>query len=103
MRRALPSRQNPAEGLSTCIDSLDDSADHQYSVLKHLSGTTAIFWSLTLVPRLVSLYEWLYDCQGHVLSQEESMTKSMGDLFKELSYVASSLNLEIPVVVQLFA
>ncbi len=84
MRRALPSRQNPAEGLSACIDSLDEVAAQPFSVLKHLNDT-AIFWSLTLVPRLVSLYEWLCDCQGHVLSQEESMTKSMGDLFKELS------------------
>lgn len=85
MRRALPSRQNAVEGVAACVDTLDPSVAVKYTPLKHLNGNTVTFWSLALIPRLVTLYEWLYDSLGHSLSVEDAGAKSMSALFQELS------------------
>ena len=86
MRRRLPSRQNPADGLVACIDAQGDAGGNPYTMLKSV-GQTASMWSMALIPSLVALYEWLYDCQGYVLTEEAAQNTTMEQLFQSLSYV----------------
>lgn len=85
MRRALPAARHPMEGLSAAIDRLPPALQETYDCLRHLNGTTTGFWCMDLIPALVSLYDWLYDCQGHILSLDDSYVKTMGALFQELA------------------
>ena len=85
MRRRIPSRNKPVSALISYVDSLFGPAKDKYGLLKLLGGSSRGFWSMKLIPSLVSLYEWLYDAFGHVLTKDAAESTSMRDLFASLS------------------
>ena len=86
MKKRLPSRENPVAVLGRCIDAMvAGPIKEQYELLKCLDGTTDNCWSLPLIPKLVSLYQWLYDALGNTITQEDAFSLSMQQVFVSAS------------------
>jgi len=83
MRSCLPSKVNPVGKLIAYVDKCAASGTAQYGMLKHLESGTASMNALAIIPDLVSLYEWLYDNLGYVLTMEDGM-KPMSQIFEML-------------------
>jgi len=85
MRGRLPSRENPVDRLVAYISSLGKLASKSLDTLKHLQNETISFGHLSLIPRLVTLYEWLYDNLGHAITEEQAADMSIEAAFELLA------------------
>jgi hypothetical protein len=82
MRQRIAPQPAAVERLPLAIDQFGDSYPLRW--LKQVHGRTGQFKSLRLIPDLVTLYDWLYDTQAHVLTMEDANNLTMGRLFQEL-------------------
>lgn len=87
MRLSLPAKSDPLDGLSSSLDTLPPRLRKKFDCLRSINSDTAAFWSMPLLPSLVTFYQWLYDSQAYVLTEDEAMKKTVGQLFAELACV----------------
>jgi hypothetical protein len=79
MRALLPSREDPVSQLVSYVESA--KLGPQYTLLKHCQYGTVGFGHLFLIPKLVELYNWLYDNLGHRLTLEDAACVPMHAVF----------------------
>jgi hypothetical protein len=84
MSARLPPSRERSPGCARLGRYLDAEPElKQFSFLKKLGSSTAIFKFLPLIPDLVALYDWIYDEFSGKLSRDEANHCSMSHLFSK--------------------